>query len=264
MAARATHRAAVTSVTSTPRPDSSRRRASASRATSTSSNGSIRSPITWYFSWPLPAISTRSPGCAIANRALDRRRAIDDRQARSVARRRRRSAGIAMPRLISSMMRSGSSRARVVGGDHDDVAQACRDHAHQRALGPIAIAAAAEHRDEPAAAPAGAPSRAGSSARRRCARSRRRRARRRRRSTRPGSGRARPRAPRRPASIAVERHVRAPSRSRPRRGCCRRSAGRPAATGRAPGRAASRPRTPARRARTTAGRARRRPAASIA
>ena len=43
-----------------------RRRSSAVLATSTSSNGSTRSPITWYFSWPLPAIRIRSPGCASA------------------------------------------------------------------------------------------------------------------------------------------------------------------------------------------------------
>ena len=96
--------------------DPARRRASAARATSTSSNGSTRSPITWYFSWPLPAISTRSPGARLAHRPLDRRLAIDDRQTRRRLRRGCRSAardpsGMTMPRLISSMIRSGSSRA---------------------------------------------------------------------------------------------------------------------------------------------------------
>ena len=46
-----------------------RRRASAARATSTSSNGRRRSPMTWYFSCPLPAISTRSPRRASSHRA---------------------------------------------------------------------------------------------------------------------------------------------------------------------------------------------------
>ena len=59
-----------------------RRRASALLATSTSSNGSTRPPISWYFSWPLPATSTRSPGTRVLHRPLDRRLAIDDREIR--------------------------------------------------------------------------------------------------------------------------------------------------------------------------------------
>jgi hypothetical protein len=44
--------------------DRVRRFASALAATATSSNGSTRSPTSWYFSCPLPATSTRSPGRA--------------------------------------------------------------------------------------------------------------------------------------------------------------------------------------------------------
>src|SRR4051812_20840204 len=47
-------------------PELLRRRPSASRATATSSNGSTCAPITWYFSCPLPAISTTSPGRAMS------------------------------------------------------------------------------------------------------------------------------------------------------------------------------------------------------
>ena len=47
-------------------------------ATSTSSNGSDRSPITWYFSCPLPAIEHDIAGPRLAHRPLDRRAAIDD------------------------------------------------------------------------------------------------------------------------------------------------------------------------------------------
>ena len=65
--------------------------------------------------------------------------------------------------------------ARIVRRHDDQIAQPAGDGAHQRTLGPIAIAAAAEHRDQRGRAPAGARSRAGCAARRRCARSRRRR-----------------------------------------------------------------------------------------
>jgi len=41
-----------------------RRRFNAVRATATSSNGRDRSPITWYFSCPLPASTTTSAGAA--------------------------------------------------------------------------------------------------------------------------------------------------------------------------------------------------------
>ena len=155
-----------------------RRRASAARATSTSSNGSVRSPITWYFSCPLPAMSTRSPGRASRTAARSPRVrstiASDGVGLRPRARRRAiRSAGMTMPRLISSMICSGSSRARVVGRDDHEIAQPRRDGAHQRPLRAIAIAAAAEDGDRAGRSRAAAPSRAGSSARRRCARSRR-------------------------------------------------------------------------------------------
>ncbi len=62
--------------------------------------------------------------------------------------------------------------SRVVRRDDDDVAQPGRDHTHERPFGPVAVATAAEHRDQSAAAPAVGPFRAGFSARRRCGRSR--------------------------------------------------------------------------------------------
>ena len=48
------------------------------------------------------------------------------------------------------MMRSGSSLRGLSDVTIDEVAQPRRDRAHQRALGAIAIAAAAEDRDDPA------------------------------------------------------------------------------------------------------------------
>ena len=112
------------------------------------------------------------------------------------------------------------------------------DRAHQRPLRAIAIAAAAEHRDQPAARAAAAPSRAGSAARRRCARSRRPRVTSSPAPRRPGSGRARRRAPRCRVSIASSGTSSADRRRRRPRGCCRRSAGRRAASARAARRAA--------------------------
>ena len=114
------------------------------------------------------AAPARSP-CAIAARA------IDDRQRRRCAAVLRARVGGVMPRWISSMIRSGSSLRGLSDVIDDQIAQPAGDRAHQRPLGAIAIAAAAEHGDQPAAARAAAPSRAGSAARRRCARSRRRR-----------------------------------------------------------------------------------------
>ena len=67
-----------------------------------------------------------------------------------------------IPRWISSRIASGGSRARVVGGDDHHVGEAGGDRPHQRALGAVAVAAAAEDGDDAARASARARSRAGS------------------------------------------------------------------------------------------------------
>ena len=202
--ARAPPRAPVTRVTR------ARRSTSAARATSTSSNGSVRSPMTWYFSWPLPAMMTRSPGFGGADRLLDRQApiGIGRRTASRTLRRarlgRRHEAALDLfddPERIL--------RARVVGRQHDEIAQPRGDGAHQRPLGAIAIAAAAEDGDEPALGERPRRLEQILAARRRCARSRRRRARRRSRPRRSGTGRARARGARCPASIAWRRAGRA-------------------------------------------------------
>ena len=201
-------------------------RSSASRATATSSNGSTWLPITWYFSCPLPATSTRSPGPRQLDRPGDRLAAIDDREQPLLAV----AAGVGGDAALDLLDDpAGILAARIVRRDHDHVAQPAGDRAHQRALRAIAIAAAAEHRDQPPA---------------------RQRPRRLEqvaqrvvgvrvvdddgdlvawRPKRPGTGPARRRAPRRRAR-SHRTTGRAPWRSRPPRGCCRRSAGRPAAT----------------------------------
>ena len=108
---------------------------SASRATVTSSNGILRPPSnSWPCSWPLPAITTTSPGRAPAI-------------AVSIAARRSASCSTAgpVPTRISSMIASGILGARVVGGDDHAVGQPRGDLAHQRPLAAVAVAAAPEH-----------------------------------------------------------------------------------------------------------------------
>ena len=86
------------------RPARRRAARSSSRATSRSSNGILRpSSNSWPCSWPLPAITTRSPGARPAERGGDR--------ARGGRARRRRFAAVrsATPSSIWAMIASGSS-----------------------------------------------------------------------------------------------------------------------------------------------------------
>ena len=89
--------------------------------------------MTWYFSCPLPATSTRSPGRASSIAlAIAAASTIDDRQ-HAAARLSRRGVGrdaaldlLDDPRRILA--------ARVVGRDDDEIAQTAGDGAHQRPL----------------------------------------------------------------------------------------------------------------------------------
>ena len=64
---------------------------SASRATATSSKGTLRPPSnSWPCSWPLPAMTTTSPGARQRDGALDRRAAVDHALTRPARPRRRR------------------------------------------------------------------------------------------------------------------------------------------------------------------------------
>ncbi len=219
-----------------------RRRSSARRATSTSSNGISRSPITWYFSCPFPAISTTSSGRASAMaRSIASARSVIARCAVAVggvyfawpsreSAGRVRSAGTATPRLISSMIAAGSSLRGLSDVRMTRSLSLRGDMPHQRPLRPVTVAAGAEHRDEPR---------------------RRERPRRleqvlqrvvgvrvvdddrdvvARRRTRPGSARERPRGRRCPAR---RRRSAGRRRRRPRSppACCRRSGGRRAWSG---------------------------------
>ena len=118
------------------------------------------SPITWYFSCPLPAISTTSPGCASRTaRSIAASRSTTARRRRHRNRRQHlpwciagRSPGGTMPRLMSSMISAGSSERGLSDVSTTRSLSRAGDRAHQRTLGAIAIAAAAEHRDQPARA----------------------------------------------------------------------------------------------------------------
>ena len=115
---------------------------SSSRATSRSSKGIFRpSSNSWPCSWPLPAITTVSPGSASPERERDRRPAVgldlDPRAAR------------ADPLADLGDDRLRVLRARVVGGDHGEVGEPVGDRPHQRALLAVAVAAAAEDADQP-------------------------------------------------------------------------------------------------------------------
>ena len=103
------------------------RRPSASRATATSSNGSLRPRAnSCPCSWPLPAITTTSPGSASA---IARR--IAARRSASALDVRARPSGIAGEDLVDDRLRHLG--ARVVRGDDHAVGQPRRDLAHQRA-----------------------------------------------------------------------------------------------------------------------------------
>ena len=108
-----------------------------SRATATSSNGSTWSPTIWPCSWPLPASRTMSPGPAIA---------MARRSPRAVRRSRSRPARPPEHRADRRRVLA----ARIVVGDDDHVGQPRRDRAHLGALALVAVAAGAEHDDQPA------------------------------------------------------------------------------------------------------------------
>ena len=115
-----------------------RAHAAHSRATATSSNGSTRSPTIWPCSWPLPASRTMSPApaSAIAARIASRRPA-------DLARAGRAGQDVAPDR-------GRILAARIVVGDDDQVGEPRRDRAHLGALADVAVAAGAEHDDQPA------------------------------------------------------------------------------------------------------------------
>ena len=164
-----------------------------------------------YGSWPLPAISTTSPGCAARSRARSRRARSRSTVARS---------GCCEAGEDLRDDRVAVFAARIVVGDDDAIGQRLGDRAHLRTLARVALAAAAEHADQRAGACARrllAPARA----RRACARSRRRRAAARRRR-RDGSCGPRPAraAPARRGSRRTYSRARRGTR-RPRAGCTR-------------------------------------------
>ena len=138
----------------------SRRRAS--RATSRSSNGIVRSRSSCPCSWPLPAITTTSPSPAAST-------------ARAMA-----AAPVGLDLLPAVHAREdllddrvGLLAARIVGRDDDAVGEAADDLAHQRPLGAVAVAAAAEDADQAAGRQAARLAQGRSRARPACARSRR-------------------------------------------------------------------------------------------
>ena len=110
---------------------------SASRATVTSSNGSLRPPSnSWPCSWPLPAITTMSPGRGELDRAADRGAPVDLELDVPPSRARRH---------LASTIASGSSERGLSEVMIARSASRAADLPHQRALAAVAVAARAEH-----------------------------------------------------------------------------------------------------------------------
>ena len=144
----------------------------------------------WPVSWPLPAISTTSPGRAQATAWSIAVAAVGDLDHLGGA------PASAAPARISRPDGRGVLAAGVVVGDDHQVGQLGGDAAHRCALARVAIAAGAEHDRQPAAR-ARARVAAPRATRPACARSRPARG-------SPGRGRS-PRAVRGPASAAARR-----------------------------------------------------------
>ena len=120
-------------------PAASRR--SSSRATSRSSNGIFRPPSnSWPCSWPLPAITTMSPAAASpsASAIAARRSASTDDARRS-----------SIPARICSMIASGSSERGLSEVTTARSESSAAGAPHQGPLVAVAVAAAAEDRDQP-------------------------------------------------------------------------------------------------------------------
>ena len=115
-----------------------RAHAAHSRATSASSNGSTRSPTIWPVSWPLPATRTMSPARGDADRFGDGFAAAGD-----LGRAGRAGHDVGADRAGSSLR--GLSSVTMTTSDRPR-----RDRAHLRALALVAVAAGAEHGDQPA------------------------------------------------------------------------------------------------------------------
>ena len=114
---------------------------SSSRATSRSSKGTLRPPSnSWPCSWPLPAMTTVSPGSARPSA-----RAIAARRSTSTST----SAPPAGPGDDFGDDRLRVLGARVVGGDDGEVGELRPGPPHLRPLVAVAVAAGAEDRDHP-------------------------------------------------------------------------------------------------------------------
>ena len=107
--------------------------AMAARISSWSENGSVRSPTIWPVSWPLPATTRTSPGSSARDGRADGLGPVADLAG---AGRRRQDLGADRGRIFA---------ARIVVRDDHQVGLLDGDRAHDRALAPVAVAAAAEH-----------------------------------------------------------------------------------------------------------------------
>ena len=129
---------------SPPRSARSRHASSSSRATTRSSNGTVTPLAVWPVSWPLPAITTTSP--ARASRSAWRIAARRSSSTTAPVSRRRTPASTSAA-IAAGILRRGLSEVRIATSRASS-----RDLAHQRALRAVAVAAAPEHDDHPAAA----------------------------------------------------------------------------------------------------------------
>ena len=116
---------------------------SSSRATSRSSKGILRPPSnSWPCSWPLPAITTVSPGSARPSAS-----AIAARRSTSTS---TLGAALARPAATSATIAAGSSERGLSEVTIGEVGELAAGPAHHRALVAVAVAAGAEDRDQPA------------------------------------------------------------------------------------------------------------------
>ena len=155
-------------------------------ARSRSSNGCTAPATSWPVSWPLPATSSVSPGRARATAAaMAARRSPTSQHLGAPA------AGTSgTPASMAARIAAGSSERGLSSVTTSTSLPARRGGAHRRPLARVAVAAAAEHGDQPAPGRAAQGGQGGARRRPGCARSRRRRrtaGRRRTGSMRPGT-----------------------------------------------------------------------------
>ena len=117
---------------------------SAARSSSRSSKGCTTPAISWPVSWPLPAITTVSPGRASATARRIAVAPVADLEDLGVL------DASSAPASTAARMVGRVLGAGVVVGDHQHVGEPGADLAHHRPLAGVAVAAGADHEQQPA------------------------------------------------------------------------------------------------------------------